>query len=87
MLAGCGKSIEEEALAAVSAKMFDPDAAMFRDVRQIGETTFCGEVNGKNRYGAYVGFTPFYAMKVVESWMVLTDSGETDVATHMCNGR
>lgn len=46
---------------------FDPDAANFRNIRAVDLTltdgqTFrrvCGEVNGKNRYGAYVGFEMF----------------------------
>ena len=36
----------------------DPAAAQFRNVRQVGDMV-CGEVNNKNRLGAYNGFTPF----------------------------
>ena len=42
--------------------MLDPDATQFRDVRQCSgdRTVSNGEVNGKNSYGAYTGFKPFY---------------------------
>lgn len=53
--------------ASVVQDFFDPDAANFRNIRAVDVTladgqTFrrvCGEVNGKNRYGAYVGFEMF----------------------------
>jgi len=53
--------------ATVVRDFFDPDAATFRNIRAVDVTladgqTFrrvCGEVNGKNRYGAYVGFEMF----------------------------
>ena len=42
--------------------MIDPDSAKFRDVRKcLGDRNVtAGKVNGKNRMGAYVGFTPFF---------------------------
>lgn len=50
----------------VRDSLFDPDAGQFRDVSygtmQTNDGTLhvvCGEVNGKNRYGAYVGYTTF----------------------------
>lgn len=44
----------------------DPAGARYRNTavyRQIDgvSLSFCGEVNAKNSYGAYVGFVPFYA--------------------------
>ncbi len=59
--------------AAISHDLLDPAAAQFREVRVVrrkkGETAVlqavnprvfvCGEVNGKNGFGAYVGFTRF----------------------------
>lgn len=45
----------------------DPGSAQFRDTYVIrwddkGRVVYslCGEINAKNSYGAYVGFTPFY---------------------------
>lgn len=41
----------------------DPAAARYRNVTLSNRDvpTVCGEVNGKNSYGAYVGFKRFYA--------------------------
>lgn len=52
--------------------LIDPSSAQFRNVtivkheegsphyvKEIGGTMICGEINGKNRHGAYVGFIPF----------------------------
>lgn len=40
-------------------KLIDPTSAQFRKLAVSG-TTICGEVNAKNRMGAYVGFGRFY---------------------------
>jgi hypothetical protein len=42
-----------------------PGSARFRNVvvvRQDSSTTVCGEVNGKNGFGGYFGYTPFVAI-------------------------
>lgn len=49
----------QRALDAVASQLVDPNSAQFRNVKgQRGN--ICGEVNGKNRMGGYVGFKPFY---------------------------
>lgn len=53
--------------AKISYDLFDPAAAQFRNIRAAdvvlsdgsSERRVCGEVNGKNRLGAYVGFSMF----------------------------
>lgn len=42
----------------------DPDAARFRNLYLIMDKVraLCGEVNAKNKFGAYSGFRPFYAL-------------------------
>lgn len=43
--------------------MFDPAAAQFRNVRLSRDgNSLCGEVNGKNKFGAYIGFKHFIVM-------------------------
>lgn len=37
----------------------DPNSAQFQNVKVGYAGTVCGEVNGKNAYGAYVGFKRF----------------------------
>jgi len=53
---------EGEAEKAVRSKMLDPDAAQFRGVERCNgdREVWRGEVNGKNRLGAFVGFKPFF---------------------------
>lgn len=53
-----------EAQKAVANALKDPNAAQFRNVRLVGYldgSVICGEVNGKNSYGGYIGFSPFVA--------------------------
>lgn len=47
-----------EAKKLVARSLRDPGSAQFRDVKRVGESV-CGEVNGKNAYGAYAGFKHF----------------------------
>ena len=59
-LAGCegGQSLAKERAA---AGLIDPDSAQFRNVivSKADAMIYCGEVNGKNRFGGMVGFTRF----------------------------
>lgn len=58
---------EEEAIkkaqAVVANKLKDPDSAKFRNVaikqNYTGAKFVCGQVNGKNSYGAYAGSSQF----------------------------
>lgn len=45
----------------------DPESVQFRDVRLGKEDALCGEVNAKNGYGAYVGFQPFYNLRMSQT--------------------
>lgn len=54
----------KKATASVANSLKDPSSAQFRNVRIAsykGGSVVCGEVNGKNSYGGYVGFRPFVA--------------------------
>lgn len=50
---------------AVADTLRDPESTRFRAVRVVreadGTDALCGELNGKNAYGGYVGYEPFYA--------------------------
>ena len=56
---------------AVSYPFLDPDSAKFRNVRKsiLG---YCGEVNAKNAFGAYVGYKAFHAMleDKTKKWLI-----------------
>lgn len=63
-----GGGTEDQAMAkaqqAVASSLKDPDSAKFRNVavKSFGILkVVCGEVNGKNSYGGYVGFKRFVA--------------------------
>ena len=67
LLAGCGGDVGK-AHEEVKKYLNDGDAAQFRGDRVLylppdDQKIVCGEVNAKNAFGAYVGFTPY----VVES--------------------
>lgn len=58
------KSVQfKEATAKVSELLVDPGSAMFRDLRVAinskGQESVCGEVNARNRFGGYTGFSKF----------------------------
>lgn len=72
ILAGC-KPGEEKAISLaqseVAANLKDPASAQFRNVKVAKMedadddrviAVVCGEINGKNGFGAYAGFHPFY---------------------------
>lgn len=46
----------------IAQQMRDPGSAKFASDRVSGEAV-CGTVNAKNAYGAYVGFTPYVAIR------------------------
>ncbi|NOR63269.1 MAG: hypothetical protein GQ535_12345 [Rhodobacteraceae bacterium] len=54
---------------------FSYPAAQFEPTSEIA---VCGRVNGKNQYGAYVGYTPFLVILSPTSW----ESGETYYVMH-----
>lgn len=50
-----------DAKEAVSSILIDPYSAQFRDLyRSKDDDGVCGEVNAKNRMGAYTGYTAFF---------------------------
>lgn len=71
-LAGCNPSPDKAIALAkgeISSDMKDPESSKFRELRFIKagekedgtiEGYVCGEINSKNSYGAYAGYTPFY---------------------------
>lgn len=62
-LTGCDylPTAENTAKKAVKDSLFDPDSAKFTDVfKGTGDNNYCGWVNAKNRFGAFVGSTPFF---------------------------
>ena len=55
-------SLKAEAEAAIKAELLDPASALFSEVTVDGAAV-CGLVNGKNRFGGYVGAKRFVWVK------------------------
>lgn len=85
-----------EAETAMSQTLKDPSSAQFRNVRVLrgvpnlkGEPidVVCGEVNGKNSYGGYIGFSPWiYIAKTKTPLLVGPDRNvaAVDLVRHFC---
>lgn len=79
LVTGCTPAEHKAAEAYISGQMFDPDAAKFRNVRSISKygsiNAVCGEVNGKNRLGAYVGFRTFAYYPGIKQGVIEEEDG------------
>ncbi len=49
----------ERLAAALTREMYDPASVQFRRLKRDQERYVCGEFNGRNIYGGYVGFRRF----------------------------
>lgn len=62
---------------AVTKGFKDPDSAKFKWVKTnniwgvIDKSYYCGLVNGKNSYGAYVGFKPFFVNVIFKNKKII----------------
>ena len=57
-LTACGAKIND-AKEIAAHNLNDPSSAQFREVKAAGEHCVTGEINAKNRVGAYTGFREF----------------------------
>lgn len=68
----------------VANRLKDPMSAQFRNVKLTKDGNVCGEVNGKNSYGAYSGFVSFYyvcnKLSPKDSYLVMDSGKLTDFA-------
>lgn len=57
------KNFTKFAKEAITRSLKDPESVQFRGLFLSGKVlpVLCGEINGKNSYGAYIGFHRFYA--------------------------
>ena len=76
----CACSAQADALSQaqelVTAKLKDPGSAQFRNVKQLREGVVCGEVNSKNTYGGYAGFSRFVVRPQSEFESVVIVQGQ-----------
>lgn len=47
----------------------DPDSVQFRAEKLTSAGWLCGELNGKNAYGAYTGFKRFVSLGEYDAWI------------------
>lgn len=59
LLSGCGNKNIETAKRSIEERLLDPSSVQYRNVKAYSENVVCGEVNGKNTMGGYVGYKPF----------------------------
>jgi hypothetical protein len=73
-LTGCENKVEE----AVKRDLMDGVSAQFRDVQRCPNETsiYKGEVNAKNRMGAYTGYEPFFYDGVSVTFVGSSDFGK-----------
>lgn len=75
---------ENEAKARVLKQMFDPTAATFKNVhtykKNDGGWTVCGDVNGKNRFGGYVGYERFVVVDSNPEVFLEHGKGDSDLS-------
>lgn len=99
LLAAC-KPGEEKAISLaqseVSANLLDPSSAQFRNMKVARMTdsdgggviaVVCGEINGKNGFGAYAGFHPFYVELNMKSKGMFSKGVDYKLGDHFLSSR
>jgi len=59
LAAGCSRMIEHTVKSDVAAHLVDPASAQFRNVHQVRDDLWVGEVDAKTGGGVYKGYEPF----------------------------
>ncbi|TDJ77243.1 hypothetical protein E2H86_08660 [Pseudomonas putida] len=85
VLAGCGKSDIDRAREAVAEKLNDPGSAQFRNERSVKGGWVCGEVNGKNAFGGYIGFKRYTVTWMPDGSNVVALEGENETSVDRIN--
>lgn len=79
---GTDAHTEKAARSILSDTLFDADSAKFRNLREVEDSkdglVICGEVNAKNRMGAYIGFRRFVGVPKDRFSAVDPQAGQDD---------
>ncbi|WP_316514743.1 hypothetical protein [Klebsiella aerogenes] len=99
VLSGC-KPGEEKAISLakseVAANLKDPGSAQFRNVKVSKMTdaedghviaVVCGEINGKNGFGAYAGFHPFFVELKMKSKGMFSKGVDYTLGDHLLSSK
>jgi len=72
----------------VAKDLRDPDSAKIREVYRVPfpkGAYICGEVNGKNAYGGYAGYTSFHGMEIMGDFFTLNiDDASSALSQVIC---
>lgn len=71
---------------AVKAKLIDEDSAKFKFPLKQDDKIYCGQVNAKNKFGGYIGYSAFKVMLLDENsvYVIGVDSGDSEVNRISC---
>jgi len=75
-ISGCDRLAIYQARESVERALKDPSSAQFRNERVTKDGIVCGEVNGKNSFGAYSGFARFYSSKRAGEYSAVIETKE-----------
>ena len=77
--------MENRARAALEQVVIDPTSFLVRNISAGNDEYICGQVNAKNRMGAYVGFVPFLITK--DGSVMIAEQGVSLTAVDGKHGR
>jgi len=86
LVSGCDKipgtnaHLIKKAERSAANELIDPTSAMFRNESVHGKAV-CGEINGKNRMGAYAGFTRYFYLEGVADALIDPQADPSDEAS------
>jgi len=82
------EAVLEKIKIGVAEQLRDPLSVMIRNVYRVTDgdnEKVCGEVNGKNAYGGYAGYTPFSGMMLMGHFAILqVDGPDSPIAELRC---
>jgi hypothetical protein len=86
MLASCGPSLEQQARDGLRDRLKDASSAQFINLRKTSLGQICGQVNAKNSYGAFPGFSHFYVWPGAGGTLAQVDDEErgSHLAREIC---
>lgn len=85
ILTSCGGGLEDQAKQGLAPILKDASSAQFIELRKDSSGMICGQVNSKNSYGAYAGYSYFYVWN--ELAFVDDESQNIHLARDMCKNK
>ncbi|MCP1852103.1 MULTISPECIES: hypothetical protein [unclassified Bradyrhizobium] len=83
-----GRSVIDEARAAIESRLRDPTSAQYSDEvaigRDAGNKVVCGLLNAKNGFGGYTGKAVFIYEQSSKSLKIASNSDEADDIVQSC---